>query len=283
MSLPDRAASVRTHRPPRPQHVLEVLSSERIAPSLVRVRLGGAGMATFTPNACTDAYVKLLFVKPELGLEPPYDLEALREMLAADDLPVTRTYTVREVTAESIALDFVVHGAEGLAGPWAASVQPGERIALNGPGGAFVPDETADWHLFAGDESALPAIARAIEALGADARGVAVIEVRDASEEISIAAPAGVEVRWLHRGEPRAETIGLLAETVAQLAWPEGRVQAFVHGERESMKAMRDELFKRRGLERAQVSLSGYWAQGRTEQRFQAEKREPVGQILPSE
>ena len=87
MSLPDRAASVRTPRPPRPQHVLEVLSSERIAPSLVRVRLGGAGMATFTPNACTDAYVKLLFVKPELGLEPPYDLEALREMLAPDDLP----------------------------------------------------------------------------------------------------------------------------------------------------------------------------------------------------
>ncbi|SFS16197.1 NADPH-dependent ferric siderophore reductase, contains FAD-binding and SIP domains [Agrococcus baldri] len=274
---------LRAPRPPRPQHVLEVLSSERIAPSLVRVRLGGPGLATFTPNAFTDAYVKLMFVGPELGLEPPYDLEALRETLAPGDLPVTRTYTVREVTADSIALDFVVHGAEGLAGPWAATVQPGERVAFSGPGGAFAPDDTADWHLFAGDESALPAIARAIEALGADARGIAVIEVRDASEEIGIAAPAGVEVRWLHRGEPRAATIGLLAEAVAQLDWPEGRVQAFVHGERESMKAMRDELFTRRGLERAQVSLSGYWAQGRTEQRFQAEKREPIGQILPSE
>lgn len=274
---------VRAPRPPRPQHVLEVLSSERIAPSLVRVWLGGPGFSTFTPNEFTDAYVKLLFIKPELGLQPPYDLAALREALDPEDLPITRTYSVREVRSDSIALDFVVHGAAGLAGPWAASVQPGERIALHGPGGAFAPDDTADWHLFAGDESALPAIARAIEALGADARGIAVIEVRDASEEIGIAAPAGVEVRWLHRGEPRAETVGVLAEAVASLEFPEGRVQAFVHGERESMKSMRDELFNRRGLERAQVSLSGYWAQGRAEDRFQAEKREPVGQILPSE
>ena len=35
-----------------------------------------------------------------------------------------------------------------------------------------------------------------------------------------------------------------------------------------------------RGLDRAQVSLSGYWARGRTEDRFQAEKREPIGKIL---
>ncbi len=46
------------------------------------------------------------------------------------------------------------------------------------------------------------------------------------------------------------------------------------------MKAARRELFEVRGLERAQVSLSGYWARGRTEDVFQAEKKLPVGQIL---
>ncbi len=46
------------------------------------------------------------------------------------------------------------------------------------------------------------------------------------------------------------------------------------------MKAMRDLVFTRWGLDRAQVSLSGYWAYGRTEDRFQAEKREPIGKIL---
>ena len=272
----------RPTRPPRPQHVLEVLSSERIAPSMVRVRLGGPGMATFTPNAFTDAYVKVFFAKPELGLEPPFDIAALRETLDPDDVPVTRTYTVREATADSIAIDFVVHGEQGLAGPWAGRVQPGERVAFGGPGGAFAPDESADWHLFVGDESALPAIARALESLPAHARGIALLEARDASEEIPLTRPAGVEVRWLHRGDAGQQSTRVLAEAVAGLDWLDGRVQVFAHGERESMKALRDELFGRRGLERAQVSLSGYWALGRTEDRFQAEKREPVGQILPA-
>jgi NADPH-dependent ferric siderophore reductase len=46
------------------------------------------------------------------------------------------------------------------------------------------------------------------------------------------------------------------------------------------MKGLREELFTRRRLERDQVSLSGYWARGRTEDVFQAEKKLPVGQIL---
>lgn len=276
MSTPDRPI-----RPPRPQHVLEVLGSERIAPSLVRVRLGGPGLETFEPNAFTDAYVKLLFVKPELGLEAPYDLAHLREALEPDDRPVTRTYTVREVRGDSIAIDFVVHGDEGIAGPWAARAQPGERIALHGPGGAYAPDASADWHLLAGDESALPAISCALEALPADARGVALLEARDASEQVVLRHPAGVEVRWLHRGEPSHESVGLLADAVAGLEFLDGRVHVFAHGERESIKAMRDELFGNRGLTRAQVSISGYWALGRTEDRFQVEKREPIGMLFP--
>ncbi|QUW19027.1 siderophore-interacting protein [Agrococcus sp. Marseille-Q4369] len=275
------SAPVRPPRPNRPQHVMEVVRVERIAPSMVRIWIGGDGYATFAPNAFTDAYVKIWFAKPELGLEPPYDVAALRESLAPDDLPVTRTYTVRAIADDSFAIDVVVHGDQGLAGPWAARVQPGERVVFGGPGGAFAPDETAAWHLFLGDESSLPAIARSVESLPATARGAALIEVRDGSEELPFSAPDGFEVRWLHRGEASADTVGLLADQTAALELPEGRGQVFAHGERESMKALRDELLVRRGLERSQVSLSGYWALGRTEDRFQAEKREPIGQILP--
>jgi NADPH-dependent ferric siderophore reductase len=45
------------------------------------------------------------------------------------------------------------------------------------------------------------------------------------------------------------------------------------------MKGLREIFFAQRGLERSQVSLSGYWAQGRVEEVFQAEKKLPVGQI----
>ncbi|WP_031272842.1 SIP domain-containing protein [Kocuria atrinae] len=69
---------------------------------------------------------------------------------------------------------------------------------------------------------------------------------------------------------------------IAQAEWPANLngVQVFVHGEREAMKEVRKELFDRRSLDRSQVSLSGYWAAGRTEDLFQAEKKLPVGKIL---
>ena len=47
-----------------------------------------------------------------------------------------------------------------------------------GPSGAYTPDPAADWHLLAGDETALPAISSALEALPANAIGKVFIEVR---------------------------------------------------------------------------------------------------------
>ena len=82
---------------------------------------------------------------------------------------MTRTYTVRSwaPAARELTLDFVVHGDEGLAGPWAQQAQPGQQVRFLGPGGAYSPSQDADWHLLAGDESALPAIAAALEAMPA--------------------------------------------------------------------------------------------------------------------
>ena len=92
--------------------------TERLTPHMVRVYLGGLGFDAFNPSEFTDSYVKLQF---------------------GDG--VKRTYTVRSVdaAAREIAIDFVVHGDEGVAGPWAESAQPGEEISLFGPGGAYSP------------------------------------------------------------------------------------------------------------------------------------------------
>jgi NADPH-dependent ferric siderophore reductase len=255
----------RPRRPARPKIELEVLSTRRLSPHLVRLILGGDGFAGFTSNAFTDRYVKVFFSP------------------SGDEAPVTRTYTVREVNeAEQwLAVDFVVHGDEGLAGPWAASAAPGDRVVLTGPGGGYTPDPTADWHLLVGDESALPAIAAALEALPDDARGDAFVEVASPGDEVPLTAPAGVELHWVHRGPDTVGASSLLADAVAAAPWRDGRVHAFVHGERESVKALRDVVLYQRGVGRDQVSISGYWARGRAEDRFQAEKREPIGQILP--
>lgn len=284
MTTTDTAASRPAGRggKPRVQHTLQVLRKETLSPHMVRIIAGGPGMASFEPKPATDMYVKILFLHPGIEYTGPIDVAALRESLPREHWPVTRTYTVRwvDMAAQELAIDFVLHGESGLAGPWAATAAPGDTIIFSGPGGAYAPNPDADWHLFAGDEAALPAIAAAIESLPAEAKGHAYVEVDSAADIQPINKPDGVELTWVFREGATPDESTVLLDAVASGPWPEGTAHAFVHGEREYMKALRDLLFKQRGLERSQVSLSGYWAYGRTEDNFQAEKREPIGQIL---
>ncbi|WP_105565103.1 siderophore-interacting protein [Microbacterium halophytorum] len=276
-------------RKPRPTHVFEVDRTERVSPHMVRVRFRGEGVERFIDAipaeriGITDLYVKLLFARPELGLALPYDMEALREELAPHDMPSRRTYTIREIDRleQAVAIDFVVHGDEGIAGPWAAAAGPGDRVCLMGPGGNYAPSPDVDEHLFFGDDSALPAIAASIEAADPDARGLAVIEVGSAADEIVIDAPLGIEVRWVHRdGSAHGDA---LVAAVEALDAPANAVDVFAHGEREAMKRLRPLIHKEWGIERSRLSLSGYWAYGRAEDTFQAEKNAPIGQIFEPE
>ena len=266
-------------RPARPQAVLTVQHQEWLSPHTVRITAGGPGFDALRMNEFTDKYAKIIFADPDLGLTPPYDLAALRESLPPDRLPVTRTYTLRRANAQrqQLAIDFVVHGDEGIAAPWAAHAEPGDILTLSGAGGAYRPDPDRDWHLLAGDESALPAICSALEALPGDARGIAYLETCDPGEYLDATPPSGFEVVWLHRPEPGSQP-RLIADALLAGPWLSGQVDVFAHGERESMKAIRSALKGRMG-DGDQLSLSGYWASGRTEDVFQAEKRQPVGQI----
>ncbi|WP_418202302.1 siderophore-interacting protein [Arthrobacter dokdonensis] len=266
----------------RTQFTLTVVRKEQLGPHMVRVVAGGPGLAAFEAKDATDMYVKIHFLQPGVDYAEPVDVFGLRESMPRDQWPATRTYTVRwvDLAAREIAIDFVIHGDAGLAGPWAEAAAPGDRIIFSGPGGAYRPNPDADWYLFAGDEAALPAMAAAIEALPADAAGRAYVEVDTEDDIQPVAAPAGVEVTWLFRNGATPAQSTQLVDAVAGGTWPDGEVDAFIHGEREYMKALRDVLFKQRGLARSQVSLSGYWAYGRTEDYFQAEKKQPVGKIL---
>ena len=277
-SLP---AATSANRSSRPQTNLTVLRREQLSPHMVRIVAGGPGLGGYVNNGYVDRYVKIAFPQPGIDYPQPLDLWAVRETHPREQWPHTRTYTVRWVdeAAEELAIDFVVHGDEGLAGPWAAAAQVGDPLVFTGPGGGYNPDPAADWYLFAGDESALPAISAAIESLPRDARGLAFLEVDGEADILSLEAPACLRLHWLLRGGVPAGSSPLLVDAVRDAVWPEGRVQVFAHGERGYMKSLREVFFTHRGLERSQVSLSGYWAKGRVEDDFQAEKKLPVGKI----
>jgi NADPH-dependent ferric siderophore reductase len=180
-------------RQARPQAVLTVLSQERLAPHTVRITAGGSGFGALRLNDFTDKYAKIIFADPALGLTPPYDLAALRDSLPPGRQPVTRTYTLRRADPrrQQVDIDFVVHGDEGIAAPWAARAEPGDVLTMSGAGGAYRPDPGSDWHLLAGDESALPAICSALEALPDDARGIAYLETSDPGEYLDAKLPGG--------------------------------------------------------------------------------------------
>ncbi|MER5448180.1 siderophore-interacting protein [Streptomyces sp. NPDC002766] len=263
----------RPARRPRKPHSAQVVRTERLTPHMQRVVLGGEGLAEFAADTCTDHYVKLLFPPSEGVTYPePFDMERIREELPREQWPVTRTYTVRAFDPETreLTLDFVIHGDEGLAGPWAMRVQPGETVRFMGPGGAYAPDVSADWHLLVGDESALPAIARSLESLPGGTTAHAFVEVAGPEEEQKI--DSDIEVVWLHRGDrPVGET---LLEAVRSFDFPEGRLHAFVHGEAHFVRELRRLLRVEREIPREDLSISGYWRLGHNEDGWQSSKRE---------
>lgn len=271
----------------RPVHTFEVVRTEQLTPHVTRVVLGGNGFDTFTPGDHTDSYVKLVFVADDVdvsSLEQPLTLDSFNA-LPAQHRPTVRTYTVRKADPErrEITIDFVVHGDHGVAGPWAASATPGRRLFVMGPSGAYSPDPAADWHLFAGDESAVPAISAALESLPANAIGKVFLEVAGPEDEIELQAPAGVEVSWIYRGsradlapEESAGDHAPLIDAVKETPWLPGQVQVFIHGEAQAvMHNLRSYIRKERGVDATWASsISGYWRRGRTEETFREWKRE---------
>ncbi|MFD0689587.1 siderophore-interacting protein [Actinomadura fibrosa] len=260
-----------------------VLRTERVTPHMIRVVLGGESLAGFGAGAYTDHYVKLLFPKPGVAYPEPFDMEKVRAELPRDQWPSVRTYTVRSWDPEAVELtiDFVHHGDKGIAGPWAARVQPGEEVLFNGPGGAYAPSADADWHLLVGDEAALPAIAASLERIPEGAPARVFVEVAGPEEEQDLRTPGDAEIVWLHRngGAPG----DLLVEAVQKLDFPDGRVHAFVHGEAGFVKALRRHLRVDRGLPLEQLSISGYWRVGRDEDGWQSSKREWNRQVEQEE
>jgi NADPH-dependent ferric siderophore reductase len=259
-------------------NTMTVQRTEQLTPHMVRVYLGGPGFDEFTPVDDTDMYVKILFPAAGVVYPEPFDLDRIKVEFAPDQQPVLRTYTVRRVdtAAREIAIDFVVHGIEGLAGPWAATTQPGDVVRFLGPGSGYRPSRDVDWHLMAADEAGLPALAAALESMPDGTVVKAFIEVAGPADQVDLVAPDTAEITWLHRGgssdevgDDKAGANAPIVAAVKEADWLPGSVQVFIHGEAEAvMHNLRSYIRKERGVPAANASISGYWRRGRTEEGF---------------
>lgn len=250
----------------------EVVSTTRLSPQLVRVVLGGEGLAGYVAGDAADQYVNCMFRPSGAPYEVPFDDEQVRD-LDREQRPFPRRITVRHWSAEAreLTLDIAVHGDIGHAGRWALAAQPGDRLQMRGPGGSYHPHPDAATYLLVGDESALPAIAASAEAAPAGSRVVVVAEVEDADGEIELGSPGALEVYWVHRAGHAGGLESLLADAVAKLSF-EGVVSAFVHGEAEETRAVRRHLLSTGVVDLEHLSCSPYWRRGYDDEQWRSIK-----------
>lgn len=237
---------------------------KRIVPvgaGLVRITFGGSDLAGFH-SYVPDEHVRLVFPSEDGVLRLPRKDGLSLEW--GNPRPVSREYTVRRFSAEDreLDIDFAIHPG-GLASDWALAATPGTPMHIAGPPGGVVVPKTYDKYLLAGDITALPAIARWLEWLPREASGWAFIEVSGSDEEIEIDAPAGVEVRWVHRGDAEPGTGAAFQEAVQTVEAPAGeRVYVWLAGEAGVLRPLRRWVRTELGVGPKDCLIAGYWKRG---------------------
>lgn len=303
-----RPAAVEVTVTPRPWRVfpVEVARVDRLGPTFARVTFHGGALESFADNGF-DQRIKLIL--PAGGAPLPAldgDWYQTWRALPDDARPVLRTYTVRAVRPGEVDVDFALHGDAGPATRWALSTGPGDRVALLGPdsgyagvhgGIEFQPPTPLPRLLLVGDETAVPAVASILARLPGHARGQALLEVPDVDDATTLAAPPGIVVTWLARGDrpvgarlvpavavatadygrtlpvdgplvPNLEDVDvdrdILWEVPRQPAAPDD-VYAWLAGEAAVIRMLRRHLVCVCRLDRRSVAFMGYWRLGRPE------------------
>ena len=251
---------------------VQVARTRRVSPHVIRVTLAGDDLARLTPHG-HDHWFRL-FLPQEEG-ETSWDLPdrfgaagygAFLRIPAATR-PILRSYTVRELRpdARELDVDLVVHGDTGPATRWAQRARQGDPVALldQGRGYDYAPD--TDFHLLAGDETALPAIAGILRDLPRETTGLALVEIPVAADAQAVDAPAGVEVRWLPRDSSGSSdaTPGRLALAALRAWTPHSptTLSAYLCGEHTLPTRGRRHLVAA-GVPKPRITFVGYWRAG---------------------
>lgn len=236
MNEPGRGSRVQRVRHEIKRRSVEVSRVEALSPGFKRITFTGASLGDFV-SASFDDHIKFVLDR-------------------ADGQPVMRDYTPRSYSQESreLTIEFALHG-DGPAAQWASQASPGQRVTIAGPRGSFVIPLDYAWHLFVGDETALPAVARRLEELPAGAQVFVLMHVANPKDRRSFETAAALSVQWTD------DTEDLIA-AVRQLPLPSGEGYAWCAGEAATMAELRRLLVNDKGHDRHAIRAAAYWKKG---------------------
>lgn len=238
----DRPAEpARTLRVERIRHELRrrevrVRDVERLGAGVVAVTFDGDALADFRSDSFDD-HVKFMYA------------DAAGEWIRRDLTP--RRF---DRAACTLTIEFALHDG-GRVADWARTARPGQTAAIGGPRGSMVVPTGYDWHLLAGDMTALPAIRRRLEELPATTRAIVIAQVADERDRLLPASAADVAVRWVSTGEA-------LVQSVATLERLPGDGYAWCACEASVAARLRRVLLEDRGHPRDAARIAAYWKQG---------------------
>ncbi|WP_435747157.1 siderophore-interacting protein [Nocardioides sp. SYSU DS0663] len=223
------------------QYDAQVLRRTPLSEHLVRLVLGGPGLAEFASTGIPDEWV---------GLVVPGQFQS-------------RYYTVRSFDptgpTPELVVDVVVHDV-GLVTEWARRDCVGETVTVTEPKGSFAMPPDSRWLLLVGDLTALPAMARIRETVDVPTR---VWVEAPRGEDLTGYLPGGADVSWLVQpGDGQSD----LAAAVQAIEWPEGDGYFWMAGESAQMRAIRKHLMRERRLPSTAYDVMGYWRGGAVRQ-----------------
>ncbi|ANZ39533.1 NADPH-dependent ferric siderophore reductase [Lentzea guizhouensis] len=237
--------------------LLTVREVTPLTPRMTRVTFTGDGLADL--GTWPDQQLKLLFPKPGGTALVSEDTDTGTWYLAylaipEEARPWMRSFTVRALAGGVLTVDFVLHGDHGPAARWAATAKPGDVIGRFGPSRDYArPLGSAGLLVFAGDETALPAIGSLLEILAPEQDFLAFVEVEDPAEEQDLPG-----VRWVHRsaGEDLVSVVTQVEVPVSVWVW--------LGGEASAVRLLRRH-FVDLGVSKEDIEFAGYWRRALTQ------------------
>ncbi len=216
-------------------------------------------------TAITDDYRRVTFGGPgldHLSFRPGQDL--MLRIPGSDGGVTNRRYTIRSADQAdaTVTVDMVVHG-DGPGARWAAQATTGDSLDAIGPRGKVVLDDAAAWHLFIGDETALPGMSIMAESLLSGVPGVMVVELPEHVDghDLRLAPDQHVEIRWIERADAEPGEVARLKAAAEEVPFLPGRGHAYVAGEMKVVRAVAAALVAR-GFDRSAIDAKGYWRRG---------------------
>lgn len=252
---------------PEDLRILHVTGIEDLSPGFRRVTFRGKDLDRFDRR--DQLHCRLIF-QPRGAISPAWPmLDDKGHVVWPGGAKVpTRVYTIRHIdlAQQTIAIDFALHDSPGPATRWAMEACPGDIIGILGPAGNGPKD--AEFYVLAGDETALPGIARILQSLPVSAIGHALIEIGSQTDRLNLTSPPGMVVEWLDRDGKCAGTTRLLEEAVRKISWPQDLQTALFWGgcEHRAFSKIYRHLRREVGLGRERTIFYSHWHRSLSEE-----------------